>query len=62
MILFNKSDAAEYLGVTVRTIDNLIASGELPPPKPLGRRVYWLREEFECFIKQALSHDDGSFE
>jgi excisionase family DNA binding protein len=62
MELYSKADAAEIFGVTVRTIDNLIASGELPPPKSMGRRVYWIKEEFESFIKQALSHDDGSFE
>lgn len=56
MKLVTKAQAATILGVTVRTIDNLINSGELPRPHRIGRRAYWLEEEFKEFLLHRLSH------
>jgi len=55
MKLLTRQDAAKILGVTVRTLNNLIHSRELPPPKRIGRRVYWLEDEFESFLRKRLS-------
>lgn len=54
MELLSKADVASYLGVTIRTIDNLVLRGELPPPRHIGRRVYWLKEEFNNHIRDCL--------
>jgi excisionase family DNA binding protein len=42
--LYSKRDLAELLGVTVRTIERMAESGELPPAFDQGRRRYWLGE------------------
>ncbi|WP_407922825.1 helix-turn-helix transcriptional regulator [Acidihalobacter aeolianus] len=49
-----KADVASYLGVTIRTVDNLVLRGELPGPQHIGRRVYWLKEEFDNHIRDCL--------
>lgn len=55
MELITKQKAAGILGVTVRTLNNLIAADELPQPKKIGRRVYWIKDEFEGFLRTRLS-------
>lgn len=57
MKLLTRQDAAEILGVTERTLNNLVHAGELPPPQRLGRRVYWLADEFEAFLRDRLSQN-----
>jgi predicted DNA-binding transcriptional regulator AlpA len=50
--------AAEILGISLTTLDALVASGALPAPKPLRgcRRVYWLPEEFEGHLRLMLGN------
>lgn len=55
MDLITKQEVAAKLGVTVRTVDNLVYRGELPAPKHIGRRVYWIKEEFDRYLRQCLS-------
>jgi predicted DNA-binding transcriptional regulator AlpA len=49
--------AVEILGISLTTLDALVASGALPVPKPIGstRRVYWLPEVFYEYLRQTLS-------
>jgi excisionase family DNA binding protein len=49
-ILVAKSDAAELLGVSLRTVDYLISRGELAA-KRIGRRVLIPRAELERFAE-----------
>lgn len=39
--LLGKQDLAETLGISVRTIENLVKANELPPGVRLGRYVFW---------------------
>lgn len=55
MELITKQQAAQILGVTLRTVNNLVHTEELPQPKKIGRRVYWIKEEFEVFLHARLS-------
>lgn len=48
---FNRDDAAEYLSVSVRTLDDIQATGNLIPKRLGARRVY-LREDLEEFLRQ----------
>jgi excisionase family DNA binding protein len=49
--LISKSELAEHLGVSVRSIERWINSKELPPPKRLGgRRVVWHTTVIERWI------------
>lgn len=41
--VYSQEDAAEWLGVSVKTIRRLVASGELPAYR-LGRRLIRIRE------------------
>ncbi len=45
--LLAKVDAGRYLGVSPRTIDNLVASGKLVPVRLLNRRWTAFRSELD---------------
>lgn len=49
-ILFSKQQAADALGVSLRTIDNLIATGQLKVTR-IGKRVLISRETLEQFAR-----------
>lgn len=47
-IILSRKALSEYLGVSDRTVDALVAAGDLPPPRrgsAGGKR--WIREEVE---------------
>ncbi len=58
MELLTKADAAMLLGVHIRTIENMILRNELPRPKSLGRRVHWLKHDFEAHLIKVLGCND----
>lgn len=49
-VLVSRQDAAKSLGICLRTIDNLINSGEISVRR-LGRRVLVLPESLERFAR-----------
>jgi excisionase family DNA binding protein len=51
----DQHDVAEYLGVSTRTVRNLIKRGELPPPIRIGRQQFWLKGKFMRWLE-----DDGA--
>lgn len=55
-----KQDAADYLKVSKRTIDNLMASGSLPFIKLGGRIVRFPKSAIDRHIKDTLTvHPKG---
>ena len=46
----DQRDVARYLGVTTRTVRNLIKSGALPPPIRIGRTQFWLKDKFTRWL------------
>lgn len=53
--ILERGAVAELLGVSTRTLARWIDSGELPPPRRLGRRAYWLRQELDTWLSQEPS-------
>jgi excisionase family DNA binding protein len=49
----DQHELAEYLGVSTRTIRTLIKRGELPPPIRIGRKQFWLRDKFMCWLNDG---------
>jgi excisionase family DNA binding protein len=49
----DQHDVAEYLGVTTRTVRTLIRRGELPPPIRIGRKQFWLKDKFMCWLNDG---------
>lgn len=39
--LLNKEQAAQRMGISVRTLDTLVANGEFPRGVRVGRFLYW---------------------
>lgn len=56
---FNRADAAEYLSVSARTLDDIQATGDLIPKKLGARRVY-LREDLEEYLRGLPDWERGS--
>ena len=53
-LLYSKREAAQLLSLSPRTIDNLIAAGELNPRR-VGRRTLLELSELERFAKRDHS-------
>ncbi len=51
-----REQAAEILSVSLSTLDAMIASGVLPPPRPLGdcRKLYWHPDVFYGALHRLL--------
>lgn len=39
--LLDKQQVARTLGISIRTVDNLVKAGDFPPGVRLGRFLYW---------------------
>jgi excisionase family DNA binding protein len=50
--LLTKEDLSAKLRVSKRTVENWVASGEMPPPAHIGRRAYWPEEKIESWLRQ----------
>ena len=48
-------DVAKYLGVSTRTVRNLIKRGELPPPICIGRKRFWLKGKFARWLQDRTA-------
>jgi excisionase family DNA binding protein len=52
----SRVQAAEYVGVSPSTFDNLVAAGEMPAPKRIRARTVWDRRALDCAFD---AFDDG---
>lgn len=39
--MVNKSQLCEQLGISERTVENMVKDGTFPPPVRVGKYVYW---------------------
>jgi predicted DNA-binding transcriptional regulator AlpA len=54
-----KEQAAEILSVSLRTINNWMSDGTLPPAQYIGRRAYWSPLLFKKWLDSRLgSHSE----
>ncbi len=58
-LMVAREDAAAALGgISERTLEALVASGELPPPRKISKgRVGWLWRELEAFAESRPISD-----
>ena len=62
-IYLNTREAAEYLGLSPRTLDRYRVSGDGPVFLKLGGRVGYLREDLDHWLRtrrRASTSDDGT--
>ena len=51
----SREESATYIGIGSTLFDSMVADGRLPPPRELGGRIIWDREELYAAFK-ALPH------
>ncbi|RDK09136.1 helix-turn-helix transcriptional regulator [Cupriavidus lacunae] len=49
-----KEVVAQVLGVSIRTIENLVNAGKMPAPGRIGGRVLWHPDVFYTWLDQEL--------
>lgn len=49
-----KEHVADVLGVSIRTIENLVKAGKMPAPGHIGGRVLWHPDVFYTWLDEAL--------
>lgn len=55
MEIISKTELAELLRISPRTVDHWVSIGKLPRPGYLGRRAFWKRDEITEIIAVAFS-------
>lgn len=55
----NKEQLAQQLGMSARTIDNLVRRNELPPGVRMGRQYYWSRTVVDRFTERAFAAQEN---
>lgn len=53
--VLNKQDVQELLGVSERTLENLVRARRFPPPVIIGKRATWLKAAVERWIEQRYA-------
>ncbi len=57
-LMLPREQAAAALGISERTLENLVASGDLPPPRKISKgRVGWLWRELQAFAESRPISD-----
>ena len=54
-VCLTRKEVAEHLRISVRTVDRMIASGQLPVRRVLGG-VRFLRSDIEDYLKRETQH------
>ena len=62
MKVLTKSQVAQNLGVTTRTIDAMVQSGELPQPIIISKSKRWPEVEINNYIKSKMAARDANKE
>ena len=53
--MFTKHEVAQKLGVSVRTLDNLVAAREFPPGARVGRFLYWTESAITAWHQRIFA-------
>lgn len=59
MQLLNKQQLAKRIGVSVRTVENLVHSGEFPGGVRIGRCVFWTERVVVTWQRQLFAAQDN---
>jgi len=54
----SRVEAAEYVGVSPTTFDQMVADGRMPKPKRIGRRVIWDRHQLDLDFAALPDEND----
>lgn len=57
--LLDKAALAKYLCLSVRTLENMVASRAIPPGVQLGKRLYWDESVIENFKERTFGVQRG---
>ncbi|MBP9151286.1 MAG: helix-turn-helix domain-containing protein [Flavobacteriales bacterium] len=49
--LLTRDEVARILDISMPTLNQWEKDGSIPKPKRIGKRVYWLRNDFMDFLK-----------
>lgn len=52
--LLTREEAAAMLDVSLVTLNQWVKDGRIPAPKRIGKRVFFLRQEFLDFLTQQI--------
>ena len=54
----SRVQAAEYIGVSPTTFDQMVADGSMPKPKRIGRRVVWDLQQLDLAFTALPDEND----
>lgn len=58
-LLLKKANVCERLGLSSRTLENLVKAGDFPPPVRMGKYVYWTDKVLEKWITRMFGPQEA---
>lgn len=49
-VLFSREALTAHLGLSLRTLDNMVSSGKFPKGVRVGRRLFWTHKVIETWM------------
>lgn len=56
--LLDKQQAARTLGISTRTVDNLVKGGDFPPGVRIGRFLYWSQRTIATWRRNQFASQE----
>jgi len=56
--LLDKQQAARTLGISIRTVDNLVKAGDFPPGVRIGRFLYWSQRTIATWRRNQFASQE----
>lgn len=56
--LLDKQQVARTLGISIRTVDNLVKAGDFPPGVRIGRFLYWSQRTIATWRRNQFASQE----
>lgn len=56
--LLDKQQVARKLGISIRTLDNLVKAGDFPPGVRIGRFLYWSQRTIATWRRNQFASQE----
>ncbi len=57
--ILKKRQLCEWLGISLRCVENMVKRGEFPPPVRVGKFAYWSQDAVDAWLQRHFGAQDN---